>query len=70
MHYQITVRYGGERQRYHTYVVEAEGAANALTEAARQMPPEISSETDLVELRVAADPDTRSYLGEGEQEAV
>jgi hypothetical protein len=70
MHYQITVRYGGARQRYHTYVVEAEGGANALTEAARQMPPEISSETDLVELRVVVDPDARSYLDEGKEEEV
>jgi len=64
MTYQVTVRYGGQRQRYHTYVVEAEDGAAALRVASEQMPPEISAEVDLVELRVAVDPDARSYVGE------
>jgi hypothetical protein len=64
MTFQVTVRYGSQRQRYHTYVVEAEDAATALRVASEQMPPEISSEADLVELRVAVDPEARSYLGE------
>jgi hypothetical protein len=64
MAYQVTVRYGTRRQRYHTYVVEAEDAASALRVASEQMPPEISAEADLVELRVAVDPDERSYVGE------
>lgn len=65
MHYQITVRYGGRHQRYHTFGVEASDAAQALSAAAAQLPPEIASETDLVELRVAADPEKRTYLEEG-----
>ena len=62
MKYQITVRYGGGHQRYHTYVVEAEDARAALEVAAEQMPAEIGSAADLVELRVAVDPDKRAYL--------
>jgi hypothetical protein len=63
MNYQITVRYGGRSQRYHTYQVEAVDAAAALAEAAREMPSEIAPQADLVELRVAVDPEKRSYLG-------
>jgi hypothetical protein len=64
MRYQITVRYGGRHQRYHTYVVEAPDASDALQAAAERMPPEIAPEADLVELRIAVDPDQRTYLGE------
>ena len=64
MKYQITVRYGGARQRYHTFAVRADSAPEALRMAADEMPPEIASDVDLVELRVAVDPDDRSYLGE------
>jgi hypothetical protein len=67
MRFQVTVRYGGRRQRYHTYVVEADAAAAALAAAGEQMPVEIAPEADLVELRVAADPDRRTYLGEEPQ---
>ena len=66
MKYQITVRYGGARQRYHTYVVEGDSAPEALRSAAAAMPSEIAGDVDLVELRVAVDPDRRSYLGEEE----
>ena len=64
MKYQVTVRHGTQRQRYHTYVVEADDARYALRVAAEEMPTEIAGEADLVELRVAVDPDERSYLGE------
>jgi hypothetical protein len=64
MMYQITVRYGGQRQRYHTYTVEAGDAATALRVASERMPAEISGDADLVELRVAVDPEERSYVGE------
>lgn len=64
MHYQVTVRYGSRYQRYHTYVVEASDAAAALTTAAAQMPAEIAPDVDLVELRIAADPQTRAYVEE------
>jgi hypothetical protein len=64
MTFQITVRYGGRYQRYHTFTVEAVDARAALEEAARALPDEVAAEADLVELRVAVDPDQRHYLGE------
>jgi len=64
MKYQVTVRHGTLRQRYHTYLVEAGDAGDALRLAADGMPTEISKEADLVELRVAVDPEERDYLGE------
>ena len=62
MRFDITVRYGGRRQRYHTYKVEAADARQALEAAAADLPDEIAPEADLVELRVAVDPDAREYL--------
>ena len=64
MKYQVTVRHGAERQRYHAYVVEADDAGAALRVAAEHMPAEISAEADLVELRIAVDPEARSYVEE------
>jgi hypothetical protein len=64
MRYQVTVRHGGRRQRYHTYAVDAADAAAALEAAAEQMPLEIRGDADLVELRPAADADSRVYLEE------
>jgi hypothetical protein len=64
MRYQVTVRHGAPRQRYHTYTVEARDAASAMRLAAEGLPAEISGDVDLVELRVAVDPDDRTYLGE------
>jgi hypothetical protein len=63
MRYQVTVRHGAPRQRYHTYVVEAADAHAALGVAAERMPAEVR-DADLVELRVAVDPDARAYVGE------
>lgn len=62
MHFQVTARYGGRRQRYHTFVVEAADAKAAMISATEQIPPEIASEIDLVEIRVAVDPERREYL--------
>ncbi len=64
MNFQVTVRYGGHRQRYHLYVVDGADAREALAIAAREMPSEIAAEADLVEIRIAVDPDARQYLGE------
>ena len=65
MHYQVTVRYGGARQRYHTLVVEAGDATAALRAAADAVPAEIAPHVDLVELRIAVDPDSRRYMDDG-----
>lgn len=62
MKFQVTVRYGGRSQRYHTYTVEAADAREALSAAAAEMPAEITPQADLVELRVAVDPDRRAFL--------
>ncbi len=64
MRFQVTVRYGGRSQRYHTYVVEAGDARAALRVAAEQLPTEIAPEADLVELRIAVDPEKRAYLAD------
>jgi hypothetical protein len=64
MTFQITVRYGTRYQRYHTYAVEAADAREALAKAAGAMPDEVVPEADLVEVRVAVDPESRDYLGE------
>lgn len=62
MYFDVTIRYGSRRQRYHTYRVEASDAREALTAAAKALPDEIAPHADLVELRVAVDPDARTYL--------
>ena len=64
MNFQVTARYGGRFQRYHTFVGEAVDAQAALRSAADALPPEIAPEIDLIEIRVAVDPDARSYLEE------
>lgn len=64
MRFQVTVRYGTRAQRYHTYALDAEDTRSALEVAASLMPPEIVGEADLVEVRVAVDPDARTYVGE------
>jgi hypothetical protein len=64
MEYQVTLRYGRSRHRYHTFTVAAEDAPAALREAAAKIPPEIATEVDIVELRPAVDPDRRAYLDE------
>jgi hypothetical protein len=57
--YQITVRYGTRFQRYHTFTVDAPHVGAALRLAAEGVPDQILPEADLVELRVAVDPDAR-----------
>lgn len=64
MHFQVTVRYGGRHQRYHTYAVQAVDARAALEAAAAAMPDAVAPQADLVELRVAVDPDARAFLEE------
>lgn len=65
MTYRITVRYGRDTQRYHTYVVEAADARAALLRAAEAMPDEVGPVADLVELRESVDPEERAFVGEG-----
>ncbi len=64
MRFQVTVRYGARAQRYHTYALDADDARSALETAASLMPTEIAGNADLVEVRLAVDPDDRVYVGE------
>jgi len=65
MIFQVTVRHGSPRPRYHTLAVEAPDAVAALRAAADAIPAEVAASADLVEVREAVNPDARSYLGEG-----
>ena len=65
MKFQITVRHGRRMKRYLTLEVEAVDAAQALRAGAGQIPPEVAPEVDLVELRVAPDPDKDRPFVEG-----
>ena len=62
MNFQVTARHGGKYQRYHTYLVDAHEAKAALRAAADELPDDIAPETDLVEIRIAVDPDKRMYM--------
>lgn len=64
MDYRVTVRYGEGRQRHHTLEVEAPHVAEALRAAAERIPADVVRTADLVEIRRAPDPESRSYLGE------
>jgi hypothetical protein len=62
--FQVTVRYGTERQRYHLQTVAAADLREAMRTAADGMPEDVAAEADLVEIRPAADTEARTYLGE------
>lgn len=64
MTFQITVRYGTSAQRYHAFTVDAADARAALRAAAEALPDDVAEDADLVELRVAVDPEHRAYVGE------
>jgi hypothetical protein len=66
LRFQVTVRYGEGRQRYHLFTVDAPGIEAALEAAAGQLPEEVAREGNLVEIRPAVEPEGRSYLGEEE----
>ena len=64
MNFQVTARYGKKYQRYHTYLVDVPDAKAALQAAAAELPDEIAELTDLIEIRLAVDPDKRTFLDE------
>jgi len=57
MDYQVTIRYGKKTMRYLSLAVEAPDAPTALRKAADEIPEEVISEVDIVELRKAPDYD-------------
>jgi hypothetical protein len=67
MEFQVTIRYGHPRQRYHLFTVEAAGITGAMEAAAADLPEEVAREGTLVEIRPAVDPEGRRYLGEDEE---
>lgn len=64
MRFQVTIRYGDTRQRYHLFTVSAPGIADALRAAAADLPEEVAREGTLVEIRPSLEPEDRSYVGE------
>lgn len=62
MRFQMTIRYGTQRQRYHTLEVQASDVREALLAGADAVPEEVLPEADLVEIRVAPKPDEREYV--------
>lgn len=70
MRFQVTVRYGTVRQRYHVLTLEAPEIASALESAAARLPDEVAREGTLVEVRPAVEPEARRYVGaEGDEQA-
>ena len=62
--YRITVRYGSRYQRYHTFGLEARDVAEALRLSSERIPETVLPEADLVEIRLAVDPDERGFMEE------
>lgn len=62
--WKVTVRYGDRGHRYHTFEVDAPSARDALERGAGRIPDEVSDAADLVELRLAIEPEERKYVGE------
>lgn len=63
MEFQVTVRLG-DQYDYRTFRVQGGDVAEALRAAADALSSDVAARADLVELRVAADPDEREYVGE------
>ncbi|NIP58964.1 MAG: hypothetical protein GWM92_11695 [Gemmatimonadetes bacterium] len=63
MDFRVTVRLG-DRYGYRTFRVQGADAAEALRAAADALSSDVAARADLVELRVAADPDEREYVGD------
>ena len=64
LEYQATIRYGGARQRYHLTSVAGADIRTVLTNLSKELPDEVAAEANLVEIRLAVDPEDRRYLGE------
>jgi hypothetical protein len=59
MTFQVTVRFGRDRQRYHQSTVEARDLRDALAQVAASLPDEVAAEADLAEIRPWVDPEDR-----------
>lgn len=61
--YRVTIRHG-RPQQYAMRDVEAATLGEAMRVAAEHMPEAVEPGADLAEIRVQAEPESRSYLGE------
>jgi hypothetical protein len=61
--YRVTIRYG-RPQQYVMDDLEASSLAEAMRLAAEKMPVARDAGADLVEIRIQAGPEARSYVGE------
>lgn len=57
--YRMAIRYGDVRQQYHVADLEASSLHDALRQAVDAIPEEVDRTADLVEIRLAVDPDAR-----------
>lgn len=64
MEFQVTIRYGSGRQRYHLIQVTGQNMKEVLAALPPQIPDEVGEHADLVEIRPSVDPEGRSYLGD------
>jgi len=62
MDFQLTIRFGGQRIRYHTETRAADSMAELLEHLPHGIPEEVLADADLMEIRPLVDPDRREYL--------
>jgi hypothetical protein len=62
--YRVTFRYGAPRALYDVLDIEAEDLRAAMRAAADRVSEEVAASAELVEVRVQADPDQRTYTTE------
>jgi hypothetical protein len=62
-HFRITIRHG-RPQRYHVVDVDAPDLRRAIELAATHVPPADDGPADLLEIRLQAAPESRTYTGD------
>jgi len=64
MEYQVTVRYGAPKMKYHIARCRGDDLRAALLRAVDGFPDEVVESATLLEIRPAVDPDEREYFDE------
>lgn len=62
MDFQLTIRFGGSRARYHMERRSADSMADLLEGLPEGIPQEVLDDADLMEIRPVVDPDRREYM--------
>lgn len=62
MEFQLTIRFGGRRTRYHMETRAADSMAELLDRLPDGIPTDVLADADLMEIRPMVDPDRREYL--------